>query len=478
MQTTATGLVADLAAGRTSSMAALEHFLSRVDKHNPALNAVVALDVAGARAQAEAADAAAARGLLLGPLHGLPMTVKDTFETAGLVTTAGAPELAGHLPDRDADAVARLRAAGAVVFGKTNAPLYAGDFQSYNDVYGTTGNPWDLARTPGGSSGGSAAALAAGLTPLELGSDVAGSIRSPAHFCGVCGHLPTWGAVPARGHIPGAPGTLAVPPLGSPGPMARCVADLELALDVLAGPDLAGVPGGALPSAAVRTDELRLAVWAEHPVLRTDPEIRAALDGLAGALAGLGVRVLRKLRPPRPLYEIHQTYARLLLAVLAPSFPERVFRQLRRIAHRASPGDHRPAVELGRAVTLSYREWQDLDEQRARITAGWASVFAEADAVLTPAAPLTAFAHETAGTPLNRELEVNGRKVPYLAQMAWATPASLSGLPATTVPLGRSAAGLPFGVQVIAPRWHDRRALAVARVVERLTGGFEAPPGY
>ncbi|MER6901854.1 amidase family protein, partial [Amycolatopsis sp. NPDC000740] len=169
MRTTATGLVADLAVGRVSSSAALEYFLGRVKEHNPALNAVVALDVAGARAQAEAADAATARGIRLGPLHGLPMTVKDTFETAGLVTAAGAPELAGHLPDRDADAVARLRAAGAVVFGKTNAPLYAGDFQSYNDVYGATGNPWDLARTPGGSSGGSAAALAAGLTPLELG---------------------------------------------------------------------------------------------------------------------------------------------------------------------------------------------------------------------------------------------------------------------------------------------------------------------
>ena len=219
-----------------SSRELLDYLLARAEQVNPALNAIVGWDIDRARAAAVVADEATARGELTGPLHGLPMTVKDVFETEGLVTTAGAPELARYMPRTDAVAVARLKAAGAIIFGKSNTPLYAGDWQTYNDVYGRTNNPWDLSRTAGGSSGGAAAAVAAGMTPLELGSDIGGSIRNPSHYNGVYGHKPSWGIVPVRGHIPGPPGSLVQVDIGVAGPIARSIADLRTALGIMAGP--------------------------------------------------------------------------------------------------------------------------------------------------------------------------------------------------------------------------------------------------
>src|SRR5882724_3684932 len=233
----AVDLVARLRRREISSRELLDHHLERIARLNPKLNAVVTLDAERARARAAEADAALSRDDARGALLGLPMTVKDTFETAGVCTTAGSPTLADHVPKTDATAVARLKSAGANVFGKTNTPLFAGDAQTYNEVFGTTHNPWDAAHSPGGSSGGSAAAVAAGLTPLELGSDIGGSIRNPAHYCGVYGHKPTHGIIPMRGHVPGPPGALSEVDLGVGGPLARSADDLELALDVLAGPD-------------------------------------------------------------------------------------------------------------------------------------------------------------------------------------------------------------------------------------------------
>ena len=211
---------AAIRAGRISSRDHLELLLDRVERLNPPLNAVVTLDAERARREADAADRALAEGRDLGPLHGVAMTIKDSFQTIGMRTTSGAPELSGHIPEVDAVPVARLRAAGAVVFGKTNLPIYAGDTQSYNAVFGQTNNPWNLERTPGGSSGGSAAALAAGFTPLELGSDIGGSIRGPASTCGIFGHKPSYGIVPALGQIPGPPGTLTQADIAVAGPMA------------------------------------------------------------------------------------------------------------------------------------------------------------------------------------------------------------------------------------------------------------------
>jgi amidase len=230
-------LAAAIRRKEVSSRELVEHYLARIERFNPPINAVVTLDADRVRARADAADAALARGDLAGPLHGVPMTIKDSIETAGMRTTAGAEIYAKHVPKHDAPAVARLIAAGAVIMGKTNTPRFAMDVQSYNSLFGTTNNPWDLTRTPGGSSGGAAAALAAGLTALELGSDIGGSIRTPAHFCGVYGHKPTHGIVPTRGHIPGPPGTLSEPDIAVLGPLARHAEDLALAMDVVAGPD-------------------------------------------------------------------------------------------------------------------------------------------------------------------------------------------------------------------------------------------------
>ena len=264
----ATSLLAQLRERRIGSVELLELLFKRIERLNPRLNAVVALEMEQARAEARAADGAPAnrRGLL----HGLPVTLKDAWEVAGMRSTCGLPELAHHRPDRDADAVALLRGAGAIPFGKTNVPSGAADGQSYNPVFGVTNNPWNVERTPGGSSGGAGAAVAAGFTPVELGSDIAGSIRIPAHFCGVFGHKASYGIVPMRGHIPPPPGSNAIVPLGVAGPIARSPADLELLIDVLAAPaepDRAAWSIRIPPSRHERLADFRVGVLADAGTL-------------------------------------------------------------------------------------------------------------------------------------------------------------------------------------------------------------------
>jgi amidase len=285
-----------------SSRELLDLLLERVDRLDGPINAVVTVDADAARARADDADRATAAGTSWGPLHGVPMTVKDVWETEGMRTTSGAPELADHVPATDALAVARLRAAGAVVFGKTNTPLYAGDIQTSNEVFGRTGNPWDVGRTPGGSSGGAAAAVAAGLTPLELGSDIGGSIRMPSHLCGTFGLKPTWGVVPSRGHIPGGPIETDV---NQGGPMARSVRDLELGLDVLAGP----VPEDATawhlelprPERPVDVAGLRIDVVLDDPDFPVSAEVRDLLRAGADRLLDAGARVEERPLPVPPV---------------------------------------------------------------------------------------------------------------------------------------------------------------------------------
>lgn len=476
---TASELVAQLAAGEVSSLDLLEAHLERVEERNPAVNAVVALDAERARADARAVDDRRARGEPAGRLAGLPMTVKDSFETEGLVTASGAPELAGHVPERDADAVARLRAAGAVVFGKTNLPLYAGDWQSYNEVYGLTRNPWNLGRTVGGSSGGAAAALAAGMTTLELGSDIGGSLRIPAHYCGVFSHKSTWPAVPARGHIPGPPGTLGGADLGVMGPMGRSVADLELGLDVLVGDDLGGVPGGRLPVATEAVQQLegcRVGIWLENDIVPTGADVLGVLWPLVHALADAGAEIDIVARPATPLAESHRLYEQLLFAVLGAGFPPPVQAQLRALADSADPADDSPRVRLARNVAQSHTSWLMADEQRLRIAAEWAELFRSVDVLLAPIAPVPAFPHDTERPFDDRTLEIDGHAVPYVLHLVWAGLATLPLLPATAVPVGRTSDGLPVGVQVLGPRWGDRTTLAFSRLLEELTGGFVAPP--
>ncbi len=262
-------LASSIQRGEITSIELLNHFLDRIQRYNEDINAVVALDITAARRRAAEADKALAQGQKWGPLHGVPMTVKDVFEVAGMPTTSGDPVLKDYIPERNAIAVQRLIDAGAIIFGKTNVPYHAMDIQSYNEIYGTTNNPWDLSRTPGGSSGGSAAALAAGFTPLELGSDIGGSVRFPAHYTGVFGHKPTFGIVPRYGHIPPMPGRvqqhlMPMIPLFVVGPLARSADDLELALGVLTTPgnmeDSDSRPE-LLPPRRQQFKNYRVAVW-------------------------------------------------------------------------------------------------------------------------------------------------------------------------------------------------------------------------
>jgi amidase len=445
---TAHAALAAMARGELGSEELLDAHLSVVERHNGELNAVVALD-ARARSRCRQADRRRARGEVLGPLHGLPITMKDSFETEGLVTTCGSPALAGYVPRSDAAAVARLRAAGAIVYGKTNLPLYAADFQTANEVYGLSRNPWDQSRTVGGSSGGAAAALASGMTLLELGSDIGGSIRAPAHYNGVAGHKPTWGAVPQRGHIPGPPGALAPLDLGVVGPMARSIADLELALEVLTGEGVAGVPGAQLPPARIGAlAGVRVGLWVEDPAAPTSRHVSSVLRATADRMADHGASIDDRIRPDRSLDEMHQVYVQLLAA----------------------------AMGQGAGGRQSHREWLDADERRHQIMRSWRRFFDEVDVVIAPCAPVTAFPHDLAGAPETRTIDVDGEPVPYLDHLVWAGLATLPLLPATAVPVGCAPDGLPVGAQVIGPRWADRTTLAVARLVEGQGGGFLAPP--
>ena len=476
----AVGLAAALRRGECSSRELLEHFLARIESLNPVVNAVVTLDAEGARARAEAADRALARGESWGPLHGVPITIKDSFETEGLRTTSGAPSLAAHVPRRDAVAVARLRRAGAIILGKTNTPLFAGDFQSYNAVFGITRNPWDPGRTPGGSSGGSAAAIAAGLSALELGSDLGGSIRTPAHWCGVYGHRPTHGLVPLRGHIPGPPGTLAEPDLAVAGPIARSAADLDLALGILAAPldDAAVAWRLALPPPRrPQWREYRVAVWLDDPAFPVDGPVAEVLRHAVDALRREGLEVDETARPGAPLGDAFELFQRLMWPLTAAGFPGEVFARLARQAD-AAPDDPSAAGRIARYGTARYRDWARANEARAQQRARWAEFFRDWDVLLMPVNQTAAIEHDTATAMDRRVIRVNGAERPYLDVMAWIAPATLCLHPATAVPVGRTRAGLPVGLQVVGPYLEDRSAIDFAAGLGRLLGGVAAPPGF
>jgi amidase len=478
---TATELVGAIRDRTVSSRELLDQVVARVEDRNPDLNAIVALDLERARAAAAAADRATVAGTDLGPLHGLPMTVKDVWETEGLVTTSGAPELRHHVPRTDAVAVGRLKAAGAIVFGKTNCPLYAGDLQTFNDVYGVTNNPWDTARTAGGSSGGAAVAVAAGLSPLELGSDIGGSIRNPAHFNGVYGLKPSWGVVPSRGHIPGPPGSLVEPDVNCGGPLARGLDDLRLALGVVAGPlpeDAVGwrleldegppIDGvGSLRVAVVDGSEGRHLV----PVAA---EVRAGIDAFAGRVADAGARV-DAVALPVPLADGLRSWQELVLPIIGTGLPDDAFDEFATL--ESIPGDD-PAVVAGRSLSGRYRTWARATGLLQRQRAEWARFFEHYDVVLAPVMPTAAFRHDTERPMTERVLDVDGVAVPQLLSMAWCGAIGSVLLPVVTVPVDHTPTGLPVGVQVIGPYLSDLRLLRVAEVGDAAAGpGFAPPPG-
>ncbi|MGZ4201983.1 MAG: amidase [Thermoleophilaceae bacterium] len=470
----ATELLAALRERRISSRELLEHYLERIELHNRRLNAVLTLDERAVDAAA-AADYARARGEDLGPLHGLPMTVKDAFETEGVRTAAGSDELLDHMPERDAVAVERLRSAGAVIFGKTNLPALASDGQYFNPTFGASNNPWDLTRSTSGSSGGSAGALAAGLTALELGSDLDGSIRRPAHFNGVFGLKPSYGLVPQRGHLP------ATADMNCIGPMARGVDDLELALEVLAGPDQAHAIAWQLelpPPRAAWLGDYRVAVWLDDPFCPVDSSALAVLRAAVGALSDAGVDVVE--RPGAvPLADAVETHRALLMAELSSGIADGAFAAFKVLAAGMPPSeDESESMQRARLLTQTKRDWNKAHERRRRMCELWAQLFLDFDAFLCPVAPTTALPHDHTPDLNARTITINGEERPFWDQVSWISYASAAYLPAVSAPVGLTETGLPVGLQVIGPYLEDRTAIDIARRLAEVLGGFQTPPEF
>jgi len=475
-------LVAALQDRKISAVELAEHVIARIERLDQKLNAVVVRDFDRARDAARTADAALSRGEQR-PLLGIPIVVKESFNVAGLPTTWGIPAFKGWTSKEDAVTIARLKAAGAVILGKTNVPIYLGDWQSYNEIYGTTNNPWDLGRTPGGSSGGSAAALAAGFGPLSLGSDIGGSLRAPAHYCGVFAHKPTLNLVPLRGHTP--PGLRALPrdhDLAVAGPMARSAADLALGLDVLAGPDEARGGGAyrlALP--APRHEELksfRVLIADTHPLLPTAAAVRTALDRLSQRLVSAGVNVGHESPLLPDLADAARLYMRLLVPDVSVGWPPDQVRQVQHAADALAPDDKSLGAERIRGAVLSHREWMAADSARARLQQQWSELFREWDVVLCPAMPTPAFPHDHSEPDYARHIDIDGKEYSYSDQLVWPGIATAPGLPATAAPIDHSETGLPIGVQIVGPYLEDRTPIAFAALMEREFGGFVPPPGY
>ena len=475
---TAVQLAKAIRSGKISSTELLKAYLERVDRLNPAINAIVVDDREAALKQAKAADRALAKGAKIGPLHGVPITVKESFNMVGQPTTWGFPQFKNNIATTDAVIVQRLRSSGAVIFGKTNVPVSLADFQSYNPVYGTTNNPWDHARGPGGSSGGSAAVTAAGLSGLEYGSDIGGSIRTPSSYCGVFGHKPTYGIVPKRGQtVDNA--MLAEGDISVVGPIARSAEDLALALDITAGPDALLAPGWKLqlPKAPTSMKGLRVAVWLDQPDLSpVDDEVRVRIEAAAVALRKAGARVNYTARPEFDPVDAHETYQRLLMALMAP--PGASYARMAATAASLDPADVSTYAQNLRWSTMSYRDFAVAANKREHLRWAWKRFFTDFDVLLAPITPTTAFPHDQSEPLGQRTLTVNGREVPYFSQLFWAGLVIASYLPATVAPVGPTASGLPVGVQIIGAEMADRTTIWAAGQVGQLMGGFTPPPGY
>ena len=477
----ALGTASAIRAGEVSSREVVEALLDRIARYNPSLNAIVTLDEVGARARADLADVALAQGEVWGPLHGVPVTFKDVFETAGMRTTSSHKPLAGYVPQRDATVVARLRAAGAIVLGKTNMPELAGDSQSDSPVFGRANNPWDLGRTPGGSSGGEAAAAAAGLSVLGSGSDIGGSLRLPAHFCGVFALKPTDHRVSNAGHVPPLPDSVnTVRHLAVNGPIARHPADLGLWLSLVAGPDgrdatVPPVPvtGAELVPRALAG--LRIAWTDDLGGIPVTTDTRDALTRFATDLANAGCQV-RRAAPGVDIEEVWQTYGTLYGAMLFAMQP-----RVARVALRTvGPVMFRDPVfgPSSRAATASAREF--LHALARRDTLMWAmeEFLVDVDAWICPVASIPAFPHRPARQQ-GRPVQVDDQKVPgTVATMGHTMLASLTGHPAVALPLNHHNGDLPIGAQVIGRLWHDADLLNVVGALTTVTGPSLRPPAY
>jgi amidase len=476
---TAIELSAALAAKQVSAVELAEDAIARIERHDGKINAICVRDFDRAMQAARAADAALARGEKK-PLLGLPVTIKESFNIAGLPTTWGFVPQKDYRSTADALSMTRVKDAGGIILGKTNVPLGLGDWQSYNDIYGTTNNPYDLGRTPGGSSGGSSAALAAGYGPLSLGSDIGGSLRVPAFHCGVYAHKPTYGLVAMRGHVP--PQVPAIPidrDLSVLGPLARGAADLALALDVIAGPDPLDIGVGyrlALPPARhTALKEFRVLVVDGHPLLPPNQEVRASIETLADKLEKAGARVARQSPLLPDFADASRLYMRMLMGFLAAFWPAEQYEAVRAAAAELKPDDTSLAAERLRGMSISHRAWVLDDGARARLRAQWRTLFGEFDAVICPIMPTQAYPHDHSPEQEKRRINIDGKDYVYPDQLSWPGFATLPGLPSTAIPTGFASDGLPIGVQIIGPWLEDKTPIKLAELIEREFGGFVPP---
>ncbi|MYD43191.1 MAG: amidase [Gammaproteobacteria bacterium] len=473
----AVSLARRIRAKEVSSVELLTYFFNRVDQFNGALNAVIWQIREEAMDAAKRADAAIAAGDELGPLHGVPMTIKESYDVKGTPSTWGAPYLKDNIATHDALSVERLRKAGVVLFGKTNVPLLLSDFQSYNEIYGTTNNPYDVAKIPGGSSGGSAATLAAGMAGIESGSDIGGSIRNPAHFCGVFGHKPTWNMLPPRGHA--TPGILSPSDLSVIGPLGRGAEDVEIATRVMAGPNEIEARGFKLelPEFEKKLGDLKVAVWRDDDMAPVDSSVSARVDMVAEALRSEGAQLNYDARPAFTAEHTHFTYQSLLSATMACRVPEEQYARNLAAAEALDPNDQTLDAVIRRSQVARFRDWIGNNEKRTHIRWAWHKFFEDYDIVLMPIMARSAFPHDQ--RPFHeRTITVNGAQQAYFLQVFWAGLPTNAYLPSTIVPTGLDDEGMPIGVQVVGPEYGDLTTLGVARGLEQLGFAFTPPAGY
>jgi len=451
--------------------------IAAIERLDPALKAVVVTDFEAALRAAEESDRRLAAGTAR-PLEGLPMTVKDSFAVAGLPTASGLPALKDYRPAEDATAVAQLRRAGAILLGKTNVPVLTADLQTFNSVYGQTRNPWNLAVSPGGSSGGAAVAVATGMAALELGSDLGGSIRWPAHCCGIFGLRTTSGAISTSGHIPPLPGQAEamLDKIGVAGPLARSAADLALALDVLMPPRHPAAGARAAGARAVVAAELRIAVWLDEAFSPVEPSVAEAVRGAALLLEGAGAKVDRRARPEFSFAECWEVFALLCHRFVAAALPAEMWSHIAASERGYDREDRSHRALQARALALDPAGQALLELRRLRLCEAWRLFFESFDGVLCPPAPVGPIPHDQTPDPFTRTILVDGEPRPYFDLMHWAALASAAGLPAAVAPVMQGSDGLPRGVQIIAAAGADRMAVAVAAMLEALGPGFQPPP--
>lgn len=457
-----TSLITALESGEVGAVELLDHHLERIERLDSAINAVITLEPERARAEASAIDDARVAGRPLGPLAGVPITVKDALATEGIRSTGGAAELADHVPHEDAATVTTVRDAGAVVFGKTNIPRWSGDYQTTNELFGTTNNPWAPDRTAGGSSGGPAAAVAMGFTGFEIGTDIGGSIRVPSSFCGVFGHKPSFGVVPTDGYLDSTRYHRNRADVNVFGPIARSIDDLALLFDLLAGPSPDDAAGWRLelpPSRARVLGDFRVTAWLDDPFCPVDPTVLDVLVHAVRELEAAGAHIDHDRRPALDPATAAADGALLISLATAVSENDDV-------ADVAGPG---------RAV--SHREWDVRHRRRGELRRIWSDFFTETDILLCPVTPVPAFRHVHTVDGSNwaeATLRDFGDR-PYRDLLGWNALVGSVYLPVTTPPVGRTVDGLPVGIQVVAPYLHDHTALTFARHLTEILGGYQPP---